>query len=64
MISEDILLEESEFEAKAEYPNLAYADFMTLVTKHKINNATSNAIIKFFNKHANLEKSSLPKSIQ
>ena len=63
VISEDIL-EASEFEAKAEYPNLAYADFMTLVTKHKINNATSNAIIKFFNKHANLEKSPLPKSIQ
>jgi hypothetical protein len=55
-------LEESE--AKAEYPNLAYADLMTLVTKHKINNVTGNAIINFFNKHANLEKSPLPKSIQ
>lgn len=63
VISEDIV-EEPESGTKAEYPNQAYADLMTLVTKHKINNATGNAIINFFNKHANFEKSPLPKSIQ
>ena len=56
--------EETELETKTAYPNQIYADFMTLVTKHKINNTTGNAIIKFFNKHANFEKSPLPKSIQ
>src|SRR3954451_2539267 len=37
---------------------------MSLVTKHKLSNATGNAIIKFFNKHANLNTSSLSKSIE
>lgn len=60
----EISEEETELETKTAYPNQTYADFMTLVTKHKINNATGNAMIKFFNKHANLEKSPLPKSIQ
>ena len=70
VISENILeneenvLEESDFEARTEYPNSAYADLMTLVTKYNINNTTGNAIINFFNKHANLDISPLPKSIQ
>src|ERR1700722_10511114 len=50
---EDIL-KESESEVNASYPNEAYADLMTLVTKYKLSNTTGNAIIKFFNKHANL----------
>ena len=68
-IFEDILEnsdlnEESEIEVNTGYPNEAYADLMTLVTKYKLNNATGNAIIKFFNKHANLSISPLPKSIE
>lgn len=61
---EDIFLEESETKVNADYPNEVYADLMTLVTKYKLSNATSNAIIKFFNKHANLSTSPLPKSIE
>jgi hypothetical protein len=69
------ILEESESNLNTEeielnsddvydYPNEAYGDLMSLVTKHKISNVTGNAIIKFFNKHANLNKSPLPKSIE
>lgn len=47
-----------------EFPNEAYADLMTLVTNHKLNNKASNAIIQFFNKHSNLPKSPLPKNIE
>lgn len=63
-ISEDILEEEFASEMKSKFPNEAYADLMTLVTKHKLNNVTGNAIIKFFNKHANHSTSPLPKSIE
>jgi hypothetical protein len=48
----------------ANFPNEAYGDLMALVTKNKLNNKTGNAIIKFFNKHANLVTSPLPKSIE
>lgn len=63
------ILPESESNTDSEqintnYPNKAYGDLMSLVTKHKLNNVTGNAIIKFFNKHANLDKSPLPKSIE
>ena len=46
-----------------EFPNEAYADFMTLITKYNISNTTGNVFIYFFNKYSNLFKSSLPKSI-
>jgi hypothetical protein len=46
-----------------EFPNEAYADFMTLITKYNISNTTDNAFIHFFNKYSNLSKSPLPKSI-
>ena len=62
-ILDDNILEESEAEVNADYPNEAYADLMTLVTKHNISNKTGDAIIKFFNKHANLNTSPLLKSI-
>src|SRR6266480_2506879 len=55
-VFEDILediLEESESEVNADFPNEAYGNLMALVTKHKLNNKTGNAIIRFFNKHAN-----------
>ncbi|GET57016.1 hypothetical protein GLOIN_2v1790920 [Rhizophagus irregularis DAOM 181602=DAOM 197198] len=55
---------ESKPEINVNYPSEAYGDLMVLVTKHKLNNATGNAIIKFFNKHANLDKSPLPRSIE
>ena len=60
----DDILKESEAETNADFPNEAYADLMALVTKHNLSNATGNAIIKFFNKHANLNTSPLPKSIK
>jgi hypothetical protein len=64
-VFEDILEEfESEPEVNLDYPNEAYSDLMTLVTKYKVNNKTGNAMIKFFNKHANLITSPLPKSIE
>jgi hypothetical protein len=56
--------EESEPETTVNYPSEAYGDLMSLVTKHKLSNVTGNAIINFFNKHANLKKSPLPKSIE
>src|SRR3954453_22032143 len=62
-ILEDIL-EESEPEMNSDYSNEAYGNLMSLVTKHKLSNATGNAIIKFFNKHANLNISPLSKSIE
>ena len=43
IIGEDILeefKESKEFEVNTEYPNLVYAEFMTLITKYKINNTT------------------------
>src|SRR3954463_9479147 len=51
---------EVEIEMNTSYLNETYADLMTLVIKHNLN----NAIIKFFNKHANLSTSPLPKSIE
>ncbi|GET52355.1 hypothetical protein GLOIN_2v1762814 [Rhizophagus irregularis DAOM 181602=DAOM 197198] len=56
--------EESKPEINVNYPSEAYSDLMALVTKYKLNNATGNAIIKFFNKHVNLDKSPLPRSIE
>ncbi|GBC01099.1 hypothetical protein RclHR1_04070001 [Rhizophagus clarus] len=53
-----------ETEVNTSYPNETYADLMTLVTKYKLNNVTGNIIIKFFNKHANLNISPLSKSIE
>ena len=67
--SEDSLELEPEDKLKKsenhiEFPNEAYADLMVLVTRHKLNNKTGNAIIKFFNKHSNLTTSPLPKNIE
>src|SRR5260364_209645 len=47
-----------------EFPNEAYADLMSLVTKYKLSNAAGNAIISFFNKHSNHSKYPLPKNIK
>ena len=58
------ILEKSELEMNSDYSNEVYGDLMSLVTKHKLSNATGNAIIKFFNKHTNLNTSSLSKSIE
>src|SRR2546429_4965215 len=66
-IFEDVLediLEKSESEVNANYPNEAYGDLMALVAKHKLNNKMGNAIIKFFNKHSNLASSPLLVSIE
>ncbi|RHZ47082.1 hypothetical protein Glove_593g35 [Diversispora epigaea] len=56
-------IEESEVEIK-EFPNEAYVDLMTLVTKHNLNNKAGNSIIKFFNRHSDLSQSPLPKNIE
>ncbi len=61
---ENILVEEIDSKEIASFPNEVYGDLMTLVTKHKLSNASGNAIIKFFNKHTNLATSPLPKSIK
>src|SRR6266496_4018409 len=53
----ELNVEELESEINANYPNEAYGDLMSLVTKYKLSNVTGNAIIKFFNKYANLDKS-------
>ena len=58
------ILEEIDSKEIANFPNEAYGNLMELVTKHKLNNASGNAIIKFFNKHAKLATSPLPKSIK
>src|SRR3982074_2628957 len=41
------ILEEKVSEVNVNYPNEAYEDFMTLVIKHRLSNATRNAIIRF-----------------
>ena len=58
------ILEEKVSKVNVNYPNEAYEDFMTLVTKYRLSNATGNTIIRFFNKHANLDKSLLSKSTE
>ena len=65
-ICKDILEPEEDVESEANihYSNEAYADLISLVTKYKLSNVTGNAIIKFFNKHANLDSLSLLKSIE
>ncbi len=65
-IRKDILEPEEDVESEVNihYLNKAYTDLMSLVTKYKLSNVTGNAIIKFFNKHANLDSSSLLKSIE
>src|SRR5688572_27025932 len=55
--------EEPEIKNVKEFPSEAYANLMTLVTKHNLNNQTGNEIINFFNKHSNLSISPLPKNI-
>ncbi|RGB34249.1 hypothetical protein C1646_760786 [Rhizophagus diaphanus] len=46
----------------AEWPNVAYRDFLKLIVKSNILNKMGDKIINFFNKHSNLEKSPLPSS--
>lgn len=53
ILDEDIFKDILKEPKSVKYPNEAYADLMALVIKHKLNNKTGNAIIKFFNKHAN-----------
>jgi len=54
--------EKIEPECLAQWPNDAYRDFMELVIEDNISNKIGDKIIKFFNKHGNLEESPLPKS--
>ncbi|GES87424.1 hypothetical protein GLOIN_2v1836976 [Rhizophagus clarus] len=46
----------------AEWPSDAYQEFMELIVEGNISNKVGDKIIKFFNRHSNLEKSPLPKS--
>src|SRR6266496_2321242 len=43
----ELNVEELESEINANYPNEAYGDLVSLVTKYKLSNVTGNAIIKF-----------------
>src|SRR5260364_38243 len=71
-LSDDISVSADYFEDSSgdknqeydEFPNEAYADLMSLVTKYKLSNAAGNAIISFFNKHSNHSKYPLPKNIK
>jgi len=45
------------------WPNDAYREFVTLMIHYHISDNIANAFIAFFNKHANLEKSPLPRSM-
>ena len=63
MTSWDIL-EEKVSEVNVNYFNEAYEDFIILVIKYKLSNATENVIIWFFNKYANLNKLLLSKSTE
>ncbi|RHZ85230.1 hypothetical protein Glove_69g33 [Diversispora epigaea] len=54
---------ESEVEIK-EFPNKAYVNLITLVTKHNLSNKARNSIIKFFNRHSDLSQLPLPKNIE
>src|SRR5436305_1552975 len=58
------ILEKSKFKMNSDYSNEIYGDLMSLIIKYKLSNITSNTIIKFFNKHANLNTSPLLKSIE
>ena len=58
------ILEEKVSEVNVNYPNEVYEDFITLVTKYRLSNAIENAIIRFFNKHTNFDKSLLSKSTE
>lgn len=64
ILDEDIFKDILKEPKSVKYPNEAYADLMALVIKHKLNNKTGNAIIKFFNKHANHSQHLLSKSIE
>jgi hypothetical protein len=44
----------------AEWPNVAYRDFLELIVEGNILNKMGDKIINFFNKYSNLEKSPLP----
>ena len=48
------ILEEIDSKKIANFPNEAYGNLMELVTKHKLNNASGNAIIKFLINTPNL----------
>jgi hypothetical protein len=49
-------------ERVVKWPNDAYRDFLELIVEGNISNKMGDKIIKFFNKHSNLEKSPLPSS--
>jgi hypothetical protein len=46
----------------ANWPNDAYREFMELIVEGNISNSIGDKIIKFFNKHSDLNESPLPKS--
>ena len=58
------ILKEKVSEVNVNYSNEAYKDFMILVIKYRLSNATENTIIRFFNKYTNLDKSLLSKSTE
>ncbi|CAB4407035.1 unnamed protein product [Rhizophagus irregularis] len=49
-------------ERVVKWPNDAYRDFLELIVESNISNKIGDKIIKFFNKHSNLDKSPLPSS--
>ncbi|CAG8847949.1 27912_t:CDS:2, partial [Gigaspora margarita] len=58
----DSIEKKNKPERIAKWPNNTYQDFMELIVEGNIFNNIGDKIIKFFNKHSNLEVSPLPKS--
>ncbi|RGB24739.1 hypothetical protein C1646_772663 [Rhizophagus diaphanus] len=58
----DITKGKNRSERIALWPNDIYHEFMELITEGNISNKIGDKIIKFFNKHNNLQESPLPKS--
>ena len=53
------ILKEKVSEVNVNYSNKTYKNFMILVIKYRLSNTIENTIIRFFNKHANFDKSLL-----
>ena len=58
----DVIEGKNRPEQIAKWPNDAYREFMELVIEGNISNKIGDKIIKFFNRHSNLDNSPLPSS--
>lgn len=54
------LVGKDKSQSLVKWPNDAYCDFMQLVIENNLSNKLGDKIIKFFNRHSQLQKSLLP----